>query len=412
MRRVSPENVVPPLPRRLRARGIRRFGYSERRQCRRSPGRLLIENKHFVAFRTWHPRFLSAVRLVACALGWNLPAAQRSSPAPPGASAGRSPRRWPSAGRRWSLSGRKAEALEALAAELPGEGHRVLPADLAEPGAAEKLAAEAGEVDVLVANAGLPGAGLARPTSRAEQVTRALRVNLEAPMLLARALEPGDARARARATWSSSPRSRARSPTPRTSIYNATKFGLRGFALGLRADLDPQGIGVSLVSPGFDPRSRDVRRLRRQADPRAGHRHARAGRRRRGQGDRARTRSRSRWRRSQQRLLAHFALASPGDRGPGRRAAHAGQKAARGGRRRPSRRASADSRASARPPLRRMESMSSRLLRRPFDPRGGRALLRGLPARRAAGALRRRAPALLGQGAAGERAAARGRASR
>ena len=47
-------------------------------------------------------------------------------------------------GAKLVLSGRKAEALEALAAELPGEGHRVLPADLAEPGAAEKLAAEAG----------------------------------------------------------------------------------------------------------------------------------------------------------------------------------------------------------------------------------------------------------------------------
>ena len=63
------------------------------------------------------------------------------------------------------LSARKRDALEALAAELPGDGHRVLPADLAEPGAAERLAAEAGEVDILVANAGLPGAGLARPTS-------------------------------------------------------------------------------------------------------------------------------------------------------------------------------------------------------------------------------------------------------
>jgi len=57
------------------------------------------------------------------------------------------------------LSGRKAEALEALAAELPGDGHRTIPSDLAEPGAAEKLAAEAGPVDVLVANAGLPGTG-------------------------------------------------------------------------------------------------------------------------------------------------------------------------------------------------------------------------------------------------------------
>src|SRR5207245_1516658 len=83
-----------------------------------------------------------------------------------------------------ALSARKAEALAALAAELPGEGHRVLPVDLAEPGAAERLASEAGEVDVLVANAGLPGAGwLADFTP--EQVQRALRVNLEAPMLLA-----------------------------------------------------------------------------------------------------------------------------------------------------------------------------------------------------------------------------------
>ena len=88
-----------------------------------------------------------------------------------------------------ALSARNAEALAALAAELPGEGHRALVADLAEPGAAERLAAEAGEVDVLVANAGLPGAGwLADFTP--EQVKRALRVNLEAPMLMAQALFP------------------------------------------------------------------------------------------------------------------------------------------------------------------------------------------------------------------------------
>src|ERR1019366_1948387 len=36
-----------------------------------------------------------------------------------------------------------------------------------------------------------------------------------------------------------------------SSAYNATKFGLRGFALALRAELAPAGIGVSLVSPGF-----------------------------------------------------------------------------------------------------------------------------------------------------------------
>jgi short-subunit dehydrogenase len=147
------------------------------------------------------------------------------------------------------LSGRKAEALEALAATLPGEGHRVLPADLAEPGAAESLAAEAGDVDILIANAGLPGAGLLTEFSP-KQVTRALRVNLEAPMLMARALYPSMVeRGSGHLVFVSSLSGKAASP--RTSIYNATKFGLRGFALGLRTDLAPQGVGVSLISPGF-----------------------------------------------------------------------------------------------------------------------------------------------------------------
>jgi short-subunit dehydrogenase len=146
------------------------------------------------------------------------------------------------------LSGRKAEALEALAAELPGEGHRVVPSDLAEPGAAEKLAAEAGAIDTLVANAGLPGTGRL-PDFTAAELTGALRVNLEAPMLLARAvetamLEKGSGHMVFVASLS------GKSATPLSSVYNATKFGLRGFALGLRSDLEPLGIGVSIVSPG------------------------------------------------------------------------------------------------------------------------------------------------------------------
>jgi short-subunit dehydrogenase len=147
------------------------------------------------------------------------------------------------------LSGRKAEALEALAAELPGDGHRALAADLAEPGAAERLAAEAGGIDVLVANAGLPGTGWLTDFSP-EQVTRGLRVNLEAPMLMARELFPAMIeRGDGHLVFVSSLAGKVASP--RTSIYNATKFGLRGFALALRTDLAPKGVGVSLVSPGF-----------------------------------------------------------------------------------------------------------------------------------------------------------------
>jgi len=152
-------------------------------------------------------------------------------------------------GAELALSARRREALEELAAELPGEEHRVFPTDLAEPGAGQRLAQEAGEVDVLVANAGLPGAGLLTDFS-AEQVGRALRVNLEAPMLMAQALYPAMVeRGSGHFVFVSSLSGKVASP--RSSIYNATKFGLRGFALGLRADLAPQGVGVSLVSPGF-----------------------------------------------------------------------------------------------------------------------------------------------------------------
>ena len=151
-------------------------------------------------------------------------------------------------GAKLVLSGRKLDALEELAAELPGEGHRALASDLGEEGAAEQLAAEAGEVDVLVANAGLPGSGRLQSMT-SEQLARALRVNLEAPMLLAQALEPRMLeRGSGHMLFVSS--LSGKSATPLSSVYNATKFGLRGFAFGLRADLDRLGVGVSIVSPG------------------------------------------------------------------------------------------------------------------------------------------------------------------
>jgi short-subunit dehydrogenase len=153
-------------------------------------------------------------------------------------------------GAKLALSGRKADALEALASQLPGEGHSALAADLAEEGdAGEKLVAAAGDVDILVANAGLPGSGRIGEYE-SEQMARALRVNLEAPMQMARVLEgPMAARGSGHMVFVSS--LAGKTATPLASIYAATKFGLRGFALSLRADLASRGVGVSLVSPGF-----------------------------------------------------------------------------------------------------------------------------------------------------------------
>src|SRR5262249_42242321 len=97
--------------------------------------------------------------------------------------------------------------------------------------------------------AGLPAAGWLDDFTP-EQVTRALRVNLEVPMLLARALYPAMIeRGGGQLVFIASLQSKAASP--RTSIYSATKFGLRGFALALPTDLGSKGIGVSMVLPGF-----------------------------------------------------------------------------------------------------------------------------------------------------------------
>lgn len=147
------------------------------------------------------------------------------------------------------LSSRKQDALEELRGSLPGDGHRTASADLAEPDAPGRLAAEAGPVDVLVANAGLPGTGRLDDFTQ-EELGRVLRVNLEAPIRLTRELVPGmQERGSGHLVFVSSLAGKAISP--RASLYSATKFGLRGFALGLREDLWKRGIGVSLVTPGF-----------------------------------------------------------------------------------------------------------------------------------------------------------------
>jgi short-subunit dehydrogenase len=144
------------------------------------------------------------------------------------------------------LSGRRADVLEPLAAET---GARTIAADLSAPEDVERLAAEAGQVDVLVANAGIPADGPVLEYTP-EQIDRAIDVNLRAPMHLARVLaEPMEARGAGHLVFVSSVAGKAASA--HSGIYSATKFGLRGFASGLRQDLHGTGVGVSCVFPGF-----------------------------------------------------------------------------------------------------------------------------------------------------------------
>jgi short-subunit dehydrogenase len=144
------------------------------------------------------------------------------------------------------LSGRRTEVLDPLAAEL---GATALAAELGDRASLLGLVEQAGELDILVANAALQGGGRLTALSQAE-IDRVLEVNLGSQIALARAVLPGMlARGRGHLVFISSLSGKVTSVE--SSMYNATKFGLRGFALALREDLHGTGVSASVICPGF-----------------------------------------------------------------------------------------------------------------------------------------------------------------
>lgn len=149
-------------------------------------------------------------------------------------------------GARLVLSGRRREVLEALSSELGGE---TMVADLCRDKDVDRLSARAAQLDVVVANAALPASGRLEDFLP-EEIDQALAVNLRVPMVLARAVLPSwVARGHGHLVFISSLAGKV--ATPGSAVYSATKFGLRGFAAALRADLYGSGIGVATVLPGF-----------------------------------------------------------------------------------------------------------------------------------------------------------------
>jgi short-subunit dehydrogenase len=150
------------------------------------------------------------------------------------------------AGAQIIVSGRRADALKAVADEVQA---RTIVADLSRREDVDRLLAEAGPIDVLVANAGMPGTG-ALWEFTPEQIARAVEVNLVAPMTMARKLADGMIeRKRGSIVFISSISGKVAAQG--SSVYSATKFGLRGFSLGLREDLRTHNVGVTTVFPGF-----------------------------------------------------------------------------------------------------------------------------------------------------------------
>ncbi len=149
-------------------------------------------------------------------------------------------------GARLTVTGRREDALKVTA---DAYGARTVVADLAVRSDVVRLAETCAEADILVANAALPASGDLLDYTE-EQLDRALDVNLRAPVLLSRLLAAHmAARGRGHIVLVGSISGKA--ATKSTSLYNATKFGLRGFALALRQELRGKGVGVSLVQPGF-----------------------------------------------------------------------------------------------------------------------------------------------------------------
>lgn len=149
------------------------------------------------------------------------------------------------------LVARNQADLEQLAASLPGE-HVVLPCDVGDRDAVEaavaKFVAEAGGIDLLVANAGVANYGpfTEVPLELAEEMTRInwlgtlYTVHAGLPHLLDRA----DGHV---VIVSSGAGLRS---FPWAAVYGATKAAQRMFGEALRHELSGSGVGLTMVYPG------------------------------------------------------------------------------------------------------------------------------------------------------------------
>ncbi len=154
----------------------------------------------------------------------------------------------------------------AAAAEFARRGHRVvatapdpgtlagLPAgqrlalDVTDPDSIISAAGEAGEVDVLVASAGVIFAAAVEATPPGE-FARLLDINTIGALRVAQAVLPGmRARGRGRLLFLSSIAGRI--VPPRQAAYAATKWALEALVEALAIEAGPLGIQAALLEPG------------------------------------------------------------------------------------------------------------------------------------------------------------------
>ena len=138
------------------------------------------------------------------------------------------------------------EEAEALAAELGG---RAVQADVSEPEEAKRLVEEAGELDVLVNNAGLTRDGLIARMPDDDWRT-VLETNLSSVFYTCRAVTRGMMRRRAGAIVNVSSIVGVHGNWGQTN-YAASKAGIIGFTKALARELGSRGVRANVVAPGY-----------------------------------------------------------------------------------------------------------------------------------------------------------------
>jgi short-subunit dehydrogenase len=149
------------------------------------------------------------------------------------------------------LTARDLAKLESVARECAALGVevRTLAADVSRAEDRERMLAEAGELEILINNAGVEHTRSLTDQSEAD-VRGQIETNLFAPIDLTRRALPAMLARRSGVIVNISSMS-GKGATPFNAVYAATKHGLNGFSSSLGVELHGSGVHVGVVCPGF-----------------------------------------------------------------------------------------------------------------------------------------------------------------